>query len=194
MLVGVPVKPFGVAKARLAPVLGAGERSRLGMAIAARTLELASMVGRSAVVTGDEGVADWAHGLGHDVVWEHPGGLNGAARATVHAAGTEPWILLHADLPRLAAADLQVTVEALAAHGAVLAPSSDGGTSLIATTGPMAFSFGAGSFRRHLSALPRARVLVRPGLALDLDTPADLHAWQRSRRARATTPSGTITP
>ena len=37
-LAGVPIKPFGIAKARLAPALDAGARSRLGRAIAAHTL------------------------------------------------------------------------------------------------------------------------------------------------------------
>ncbi len=181
MLVGVPVKPFGVAKARLAPVLDASERSLLGVAIAARTLGLARRIGRSAVVTGDVGVADWAQSLGHAVVWELPGGLDGAARALVTAAGTGPWIIVHADLPRLSEGNLQEAATSLHVHGAVIAPSSDGGTSLIGATGAVPFTFGRGSFRRHLAALPHAHVLVRPGLALDLDTPADYRAWQRSR-------------
>lgn len=180
MLVGVPVKPFGVAKARLAPVLDATERSRLGVAIAARTLALADKVGRSAVVTGDVGVGRWARGLGHAVIWELPGGLDGAAQALVRAAGAGPWLMVHADLPRLSEQDLVDAITALRSHGAVIAPSSDGGTSLIGGTGPIGFSFGQGSFRRHLAAMPRAAVLVRPGLALDLDTPGDYHAWQRT--------------
>lgn len=180
MLVGVPVKPFGVAKARLAPVLDATERSRLGVAIAARTLALADKVGSSAVITGDVGVGRWARGLGHAVIWELPGGLDGAARALARAAGDRPWLLVHADLPRLSEQDLIDAISALRLNGAVVAPSSDGGTSLVGSTGPARFSFGAGSFRRHLAALPRAHVLVRTGLALDLDTPGDYRAWQRT--------------
>lgn len=192
MLVGVTVKPFGVAKARLRSVLDASERSRLGMSIAARTLELASLVGRSAVVTGDAGVGEWAQALGHAVVWELPGGLDGAALALVQAAGIRPWMVLHADLPRLSPADLRAASAALDTHSAVVAPSSDGGTSLIGGSGPARFSFGAGSFQRHLASMPGAHVLVRPGLALDLDTPSDYWAWRRSEAIRTPQGDGTI--
>ncbi len=180
MLIGVPVKPFGVAKARLSPILDGPARSRLGISIAARTLGVVAKVGRSAVITGDAGVGDWAAALGHAVIWELPGGLDGAARALVASAGGHPWLLVHADLPRLSEADLHAAVLALTVDGAVIAPSSDGGTSLIGGSGNVPFSFGPGSFQRHLAAMPHARVLVRPGLALDLDTPADYHAWRRS--------------
>lgn len=180
MLIGVPVKPFGVAKARLSPVLDGPGRSRLGISIAARTLGIASKVGLGAVITGDGGVGEWATDLGHAVIWELPGGLDGAARALVAAAGSDPWLLVHADLPRLSEEDLQAAILSLTVDGAVISPSSDGGTSLIGSSGETSFSFGPGSFQRHLAGIPHARVLVRPGLALDLDTPADYHAWRRS--------------
>src|SRR5665811_1981594 len=69
----------------------------------------------------------------------------------------------------------------MAAAGTVLAPSHDGGTSLVGgMLNPFPFRYGPGSFRRHLSAvLGHARVLVRPGLALDLDRPRDLRAFRR---------------
>ncbi|HZD03689.1 MAG TPA: hypothetical protein VE173_02190, partial [Longimicrobiales bacterium] len=47
---------------------------------------------------------------------------------------------------------------------------------LIGGHGPTSFSYGPGSFRRHLPRLPRPRVIVRLGLALDLDGPIDLEA------------------
>ncbi|NND85055.1 MAG: hypothetical protein HKN46_07900, partial [Acidimicrobiia bacterium] len=79
----------------------------------------------------------------------------------------------------LMAEDLEVAVAHLTGHGAVIAPSWDGGTSLLGGRGERAFSYGRGSFHTHLRATPAAKVLVRPGLSLDLDTPADYQAWLR---------------
>lgn len=174
-LVGVPIKPFGVAKARLAGDLDARARSRLGRAIAAHTLRTVAASGAApAVITGDAGVARWARRRGWMVVPELPEGeLDGAARALVSAAGGERWAVLHADLPLLAERDLADSWRALG-RGTVIAPAHDGGTSLVAGTGSFAFSYGPGSFHRHLRSAPHAIVVVRTGLALDLDTVDDL--------------------
>ena len=174
-LVGIPIKPFGVAKARLAPVLDAPDRARLGMAVAAHTA--AAVAGSGAVphvVTGDAAVAAWATDHGWDVVAEPPGGgLDGAAAALVAAAGGGPWALVHADLPTIAPEDLGAMWDALD-HGPVIAPSRDGGTSVLAATATTSFAYGHLSFHRHLAHLPGATVVNRPGLALDLDEPEDL--------------------
>ena len=189
-LVGIPIKPFGIAKARLSGVLDDRTRSRLGRAIAAHTLAAAAGSGaRAVVVTGDEGVARWARRHRWPVVAEPPGaGLDGAAAALVAAAAGRPWAVLHADLPLLVAGDLVVAWHAAATGGPVISPSHDGGTSLVAGTGPFRFSYGPGSFHRHLRSLPSATIVVRSGLALDLDTVADLRvalavpagSWLRS--------------
>ncbi len=173
--VGIPIKAFGVAKARLAPVLGPAERARLGKAVAARTIGVATVAGRVVVVTGDADVAGWARGFGVDVVDEGPGGLDGAAGSFVEGA-PGPWAVLHADLPLLTEADLTHAMAAAGRTGWAIAPSSDGGTSLVVGEGPFPFAYGPGSFHRHLAARPDAAVVVRRGLAVDLDTPADLAA------------------
>jgi 2-phospho-L-lactate guanylyltransferase (CobY/MobA/RfbA family) len=86
-------------------------------------------------------------------------------------------MILHADLPTLIPADL---IEALAATmegRVVLAPSHNGGTSLIAgDLESFRFMYGPASFGRHFAAVARIdhRLLVRPGLAIDLDGPEDL--------------------
>ncbi len=174
-LVGVPVKPFGVAKRRLGPAVDAATRSQLGRAIAAETLNVVAASGAlPVVVSGDAGVASWARTAGWEVIGERPGsGLDGAAAAVV-AASPRSWAVLHADLPLVRPADLAAAWEADAP--AVLAPSRDGGTSLFLGSGPMRFAYGPGSFTRHLARAPGAAVVVRPGMALDLDTPADLAA------------------
>jgi 2-phospho-L-lactate guanylyltransferase len=189
LLAALPIKPFGVAKARLSPVLGTSTRSLLGRAIAARTAALCGEAGADVhIVTADDGVAAWAKEHDLPVIPEDPAlgrGLNGAARAVVrHAADlATPWAIVHADLPVATAADLQ-HVFAVAAAGPVIVPSYDGGTNLIGGTATaFHFFYGPGSFHRHLAAFPDATVISAPRLALDLDTPVDL---SRTRTA----PSG----
>lgn len=185
----IPIKPFGVAKARLSPVLGASDRSRLGRAVAARTARLCEDAGAEVtVVTGDEGVALWAKAKGLAVTREDPDvgtGLDGAAACgarDAHRRGLR-WVIVHADLPTATAVDFEAVLAA-ASQNPVIVPSYDGGTNLIAAGGDeFAFSYGSGSFHRHLAAMPHATVLTAPRLALDLDTPQDL---ERS----LTTPSG----
>lgn len=178
-LVGVPVKPFGVAKARLAPELDPATRSRLGKAIAVHTVETVQTTGAGAlVVSPDPDVLTWASGLGIAALDERNGqehGLDGAARAVATAASERGlrWAIVHADLPLVTTGD----VEALLGAGPeAIAPSYSGGTTAITGFGTdFPFSFGVSSFHRHLAAAPGAAVVIRPGLALDLDTLADLH-------------------
>ena len=162
ILAAIPIKPFGVAKARLAPVLGQAERSRLGRAIAARTARIAAAAGAEViVVTADEGVAAWAETESIGVLREDPdlgGGLNGAAATAVRHAtdlGVR-WAIVHADLPVAAEGDLRRVFEA-ASRAAVIAPSYDGGTNAIGGGGgDFPFAYGAGSYHRHLASSPEA--------------------------------------
>lgn len=173
-MVGVPIKPFGVAKGRLHPVVDAPGRSRLGRAVAERTImAIAASGAEPAVVTGDDAVAGWARAKGWKVIAEPPGeGLDGAARAVV-AAAPDAWAIVHADLPTATPHDFLAVWDAFGER-AVLVPSRDGGTAVIAGRGRFPFAYGPGSFHRHLGAVASAVVVTRPGLALDLDTPSDL--------------------
>ena len=183
LFIAIPVKPFGVAKARLRPVLNARQRSVLGKAIAAHTVGEAQATGaRVAVVTGDSGVAEWARDLDVEVVdesVEYGTGLNGAGAAATSPArriGLD-WMILHADLPHLGRSDLDEAIRRFRPGRNVLSPSYDGGTTLLMGTGLFPFRYGPGSFHHHLRAAGEgAEVLVRTGLALDLDTPNDLAA------------------
>jgi 2-phospho-L-lactate guanylyltransferase len=179
LFIGIPVKAFGVAKARLSEQLSPAQRSLLGRSIALNTALEATRTGAFvAVVTGSDAVAAWARDIPVDVVPESgENGLNGAAADVVGAAGDRPWMILHADLPLVTSNDLLAAID-LWQHGTtVISPSHDGGTSLIMGTGPFRFAFGPGSFHRHVKAAGTgAAVIVRTGLALDLDTPRDLEA------------------
>lgn len=181
LLIVIPVKPFGVAKRRLAPVLNAAQRSRVGKAVAAHVVATAQATGCPvAVVTGDDGVWSWARRLGASVIREPPeGGLDqaGTAAAAVARRQGRAWMILHADLPVLTASELRDAVAALESKGVLLAPSHNGGTSLLAADlDAFPFAYGRTSFRRHLAAAARLphRLLIRTGLAVDLDGPQDL--------------------
>lgn len=186
VLVAIPVKPFGVAKARLGRVLDAEQRSRLGIAVAEHTAAAAAKTGAPvAIVTGDPGVARWGRRHGHGVVNELEARGHGldraAAAAAAHAHRNDMrWAIVHADLPLVTSGDILVLLAAVES-GPVMAPSRDGGTNVLGGSGDgFPFSYGLGSFTRHLAAAPAATVLSRPGLAFDLDTPEDL---ERIRRA-----------
>ncbi len=179
ILAAIPVKPFGVAKARLAPLLDPPARARLGKAVAAHTAQAVAAAGAEPVlVTGDAGVARWARRQGLGAVRESGPGLDAAAASAVAAAAGRPWLVLHADLPLVTADDVRAVLDRLDAGAVVLAPSRDGGTTALAAPEPrFPFAYGPASFHRHLrAAAGRAAVVVRLGLALDLDHPADLVA------------------
>ncbi len=180
VLAGVPVKPFGVAKARLSPRLDGPARRRLGQALALRTADVVAAAGAEvAIVTGDAHVSGWAASNGLEVIPEPGPGLDAAAAAVVAAAAVSgrPWALVHADLPIVEPSDIEAVLAALAGQRVVLAPARDGGTNVVAGEVPFPFRFGPASFHRHARhAAGRAAVVTRPGLALDLDTPADLGA------------------
>ena len=185
ILAAIPIKPFGVAKARLAPRLDAAARSQLGKAVAGRTAAAAADAGALvAIVTADEGVAAWSRSLGYLTISEPSpsnDGLNGAAETAMYEAARRhrPWAIIHADLPLVTPGSLRV-VFSKASQQTVLVPSHDGGTNVVAGRGAaFRFSYGTSSFHRHLASHPHSAVLALPDLALDMDTAADL---DRARR------------
>ena len=177
-VVGIPVKPFGVAKQRLHRRLDPATRSIIGRRIAARTAAAVAAAGvEVVVVTGDPGVRRWAGDLGLESIAEPEGtGLNGAAAALRdHAIGAgRSWLVIHADLPLVSSTEVGAMLEPLRNGKTVIAPSHDGGTSALGGSGQFDFRYGIGSFQRHLRQVPTATVIVRAGLAFDLDTVEDL--------------------
>ena len=77
---------------------------------------------------------------------------------------------------RLARCTGPLALASILATGTVLVPSSDGGTTVLGSTGPFAFSYGPGSFHRHLALRPDATVRIDPALMVDVDTIAHLDA------------------
>ena len=177
----IPIRSFD-GMTRLSDWLDSSDRASLARDLASRTTRSALQADtRVSVVTADTEVQQWAISFGVDVIIERASqGLNAAATAGTEEVGGDPWLVIHADLPAIDATDIRTAAHA-AVSGFVLAPSHDGGTSLIGGRGSgFPFRYGPGSFRRHLAAIDGvATILVRPGLALDLDRPWDLDAFRR---------------
>jgi 2-phospho-L-lactate guanylyltransferase len=178
-IVAIPVKPFGVAKRRLSGVLTAEQRQALSVELARRTANAAIAAGAAPLIlSADEVVSEWAASEGYDVLLDEGSSLDEAAHAATLFANNEPWVICHADLPLLRSEDLARAV-GLMMHGSwVLAPSNDGGTSLIGGVGQFDFAFGPASFHRHLARLANrsVHVMASLGTLLDLDLPGDFVA------------------
>jgi 2-phospho-L-lactate/phosphoenolpyruvate guanylyltransferase len=180
----VPVKDLGEAKRRLAPALAPVERRLLVIAMLEDVLAaLAGTAGldRPVVVSPDREVWHRADALGCRVVEERePGpGLNASlARAAGPAAAGNGLLVVAADLPLATPAALAEVAAAAEGAEVVVVPSHDGdGTNVLAWREEATFrpAFGPGSAARHLAEAGAVR-RDEPGLALDVDTPADLRA------------------
>ena len=178
----MPIKPFASSKQRLGEALSPSLRSTLSEQLGIRTLSTLRAAGiEPLVLAADGAVAAWAEAAGVETITDQVASLNQAAASALDAAAVRelPWLICHADLPLLSLRALDAAVSILHRGGCVIAPSYDGGTNLLGgsfTT--FSFSYGPGSFHRHLRQLTRYHPLitVTPGLALDLDQPADLRA------------------
>ncbi len=173
----VPLKLRAQRKSRLAPCLSPQERQTLSDRMAARVLSALDEAGIPARVLSP---VPWA-----DAVWEpdHGAGLNAELDRVRVALACAPLLVISGDLPLLTAGDVHMLLAGAEAQGVAIAPDRHGqGTNAIALRDarPFAFAFGTGSFARHLAAAQGAAIIRdHPGLALDLDTPADLNEAHR---------------
>lgn len=175
----VPVKSFELGKGRLSSSLTQEQRRVLGMGFTERTVTVAEESGLiPLVVAGDPAVTEWALLSGIPSIHDTGEGLNKAAASGVEWAelSSAHWMILHSDLPLLSTDDLKTASDLLEGGRPVLAPSSDGGTSMVGGVGPRSFSYGPGSFFRHLARDPDSAILTTPGLLHDVDSPNDLEA------------------
>ncbi len=175
----IPVKDFRQAKARLADVLSPEHRIRLARWTADRVVAAATPL-RVFVACDDHDVAQWAQASGATVLWRPGMGLNAAVGdgiAALAAAGIEHVIVAHSDL-----AMPSPLPNLVMSGGIVLVPDTcNDGTNVVMVPTRVGFqpAYGSQSFHRHLAHALSLRVAVRvhrdPHLALDIDTPADLH-------------------
>lgn len=188
----LPVKRLGDAKHRLSALLTVDQRRALMEAMLADVLDALRRVSVShelLVVTRDEDAARAAHAQSARVIADAGDGDHSAA-ATVGiraamAAGAGRVVLIPGDCPLLEPADLEALLglpPASEGRVVVVADRDGAGTNALLLEPPDAIApaFGPGSQARHTEAARRAGVIVesrRPAsLALDVDTPADLHA------------------
>lgn len=174
----VPVKAFHQAKLRLAPALDAPHRAALARQMATRVVQSAAGL-PVAVVCDDAEVAAWATSLGAAVIWEPGRGLNGAVQhgvAQLGREGAQTVVVAAGDLPL--ANDLRWVARF---PGVTIVPDRrQDGTNVIAvpTSTAFTFSYGPGSFARHLDEARRwsliTRVVHGSPLAWDVDVPDDL--------------------
>jgi 2-phospho-L-lactate guanylyltransferase len=136
------------------------------------------------VVTDDARAGEVVTALGARTVRDEPGrGLNPALAHGARVAGAGPVAALSSDLPALRPEELAAALSAAADRAAAGAPRSftadaaGTGTTLLAVSeGDLEPHFGPGSAAAH-EASGALRLTGRwPGLARDVDTPADLLA------------------
>lgn len=189
----IPVKPLRGALRRLTPALDAPVRRALQVAMLTDVLGACAQAGDLAgvmVVTSDPDATALAERIaGARVVPDHspPRGMNAAVTrglAAVADQGAEGALVLTADLPLARAEDIAaILAHPLPGPSALLVPSAAGtGTNAMLLRPPAALRplLGPDSLARHSAeALRRGLALAlleRPGIALDIDTPADLVA------------------
>ena len=203
----LPVKSFGTAKQRLADVLGDGARKALAQAMFSDVLatllrvpELAEIV----VVTADRTAESAATGKRVTVLDDTAqAGQSAAALIGIHhalASGYERVLLVPGDTPLLQPSEVGALIDEV--RGVVIVADRHGtGTNALVLSPPDLIepSFGPDSFARHMAAAQAAQAPFRteevPGLALDVDTPADLAelaARLEGRRGKAHSTRGAL--
>lgn len=128
------------------------------------------------VLTSDPAVTAWAAQNGVHVLIDAGGGLSAAVTSGIAEHAEREWMVMHGDLPLVTATALTRLADAASRHRFALAPSLDGGTNVIAGSGSFPFSYGPGSFHRHLASVPSAAVVSSPALAVEIDTETHLRS------------------
>ena len=183
-------------KTRLAAILGAAERRAFSRACLRHVVKIARHVAgarRTLVVSRAGEVLGLARRLGVRALTEKRPGLNAAVRQAMEFAkckGAAGIVVLHAYLPQLSMKDVACVMGAIARQrGVALGPDRElTGTNALGLRFPgrFRFQFGPGSFDKHCSEArqlrARLRVVQRPGLAADVDTPGDYIGF-RGRKA-----------
>jgi 2-phospho-L-lactate guanylyltransferase len=190
----VPVKDTRKAKQRLAPSLSAELRQALALAmledVLAALAEAPGLAGRILVTTDRAAVALAARyactSTDEGASEGHTGAIAAAARFLA-GEGAAGMLTVPGDIPLVTAAELGRLLDA---HGPApaftIAPSHDRKGSnaiLMSPPGAVPLRFGEDSFFPHLRASEAQgiapRVVQLPGIAFDIDNPADLAHFAR---------------
>jgi 2-phospho-L-lactate guanylyltransferase len=196
----LPIKSFGAAKQRLAPMLGTGARQALAQAMFSDVLGSLRKVERIEAITevsADPTVDAAARGIGVTVVMDpDESGQSAATQVGIRhalAEGYERVLLVPGDTPLLdpVEVDLLLRRGETDAMQVVIVPDRHGsGTNALLIAPPGAFrpSFGPDSLNRHLTLAQEAglrhSVEDVPSLSHDVDTPEDLDALAAALEGR----------
>jgi 2-phospho-L-lactate guanylyltransferase len=179
------MKSIDLAKRRLGTVLDPARRRALAVQMLRHVLDTLAEAQLAPVFLASDDLA-LARELGARVLsGVGDADLNAAATTAalaVQAQGAADLLLLTADLPYLSTADIEALVAAGRQSAVVIAEAKDGGTNALLLRPPTAigFAFAANqpSAKRHAELARKAgiepAIVRRPGLARDIDTPADL--------------------
>jgi 2-phospho-L-lactate guanylyltransferase len=184
----VPVKSLAHAKQRLASLLDQPTRTKLAQAMLFDVLEtLGAWINRPEVgiVTSDPFAIELARQFEFQIIPDH---ANRSETDAIRMAtrfcqsrGVDSTLVVPGDIPLISAFELEQILEAAPVEGSVLVPAADGrGTNAAwrRPAGLFPLCFGNDSFKPHLSAARATEkpcvVLSLPGIALDVDNPADL--------------------
>lgn len=177
----VPMKPFGLAKTRLAPTCTPSQRESLARSMARNVL--ASVQGLRVAIVAPSSAADvrrFALINGARFLAEpEDAGLNGAVASGVGQLGNlgyERVIVIHSDLPYVR--DIRWLADT---DGIILVPDRTGnGTNAVSIPAECGFrfSFGPDSFERHCEEARRLgfepTIVIDPeGVSADVDDPED---------------------
>ena len=177
----VPLKAEGARKTRLSGHLSEIAREQLSETLFRHvigTLRSCPSITRIVLLSDGASPID-----GLERICDSGRGLNAELQDVIDAIRADHdaarLLILHADLPLLEVADVEALARA-AGGGVAIAPDRAGaGTNALAigANRPFTLCFGPDSFARHRAQAPDAAIVTgRPGLALDVDTPADLQA------------------
>ncbi len=187
----VPVKNMSTAKQRLAAVLSQEQRTTLARAMLkdiCAALDEVRPRPAIALVTNDAFANALARHYGFQVIVDNDnlGETEAIAMATAEAErrGAQFTLVLPGDIPLLRASEVETVLAAMPEEGSVLVPAADGrGTNAVLRRPCALFPlrFGNDSFLPHQAAAratgKTSLVLDNadlPGIALDIDRPADL--------------------
>jgi 2-phospho-L-lactate guanylyltransferase len=184
----IPVKNLSAAKQRLASVLDQPARTELAQAMLHDVVAAVAACSRrpaAALVTSDLFAIDLAGRYDLEIIVDpanpgETGAIEMATRICVER-GIAETLVLPADIPLIQACELEEIFAQAPIEGSVLVPAADGRGTNAAFRRPadlFPLRFGNDSFKPHFAAAQATgkpcRVLELPGIALDVDTPADL--------------------
>ena len=184
----IPVKDLSNAKQRLSSVLDRAQREELARAM---LLDVADAIGGwaerppLALVTSDPFAMEVAQEFDFEIIQDrlNQGETEAIEMATqvCESRGVKSTLVIPADIPLVQGWELEKVLQAAPEEGSVLVPAADGRGTNAAFRRPanlFPLRFGNDSFKPHFAAARDTQkpclVLLLSGVALDVDSPADL--------------------